>query len=267
MRGKQSKIGYVVILLVGILLTRPAHACEFATQQRSFPIGYFKDGIAVLEFKAKRRFKGEVEVIGWMGDAYVRVYDYNLRPVDSIYLDIVPWFSQMDYDSVLHQLFDKSLHVTQTWPGFTQVRCVDIQDCLLKPDCSIAKLQGDSVHQNIDIVFPSGDLYPIQVFHDTTSYAYSILDYYGYQHTMRDSLHIFTDLFCIGSLRTYMVGDFALYVMHITTGQLLYDAEDQPIRDQAYFREEGYFVDASNGLFIEGCMHHAQGFDYLFMEF
>lgn len=251
-------------LLFSLFVSTHLLACNFAVQNRIFPLGMTSTGIVVVEVRLDRG-SPEIELTGnrstiydesaWSGRSYLKVYDQNQREISAEIIDSNLNISQLAYDSILQTIIEKGLLLTTQFSDFQRITSGKIDFCNYEAKCSYAKLIYDTINNTVSIQNRAGKHFVIPFSDENYTITADIKSIYL---EPGNSVTDLNGLLLISSYRAYHINDRTVYVAHIAVGQ------DYSKHAEKYKKQQ--FSDIANSAFSEPVIYHSQGFDFVFWE-
>ncbi len=255
-----------LILLFSIVYFIQASACLSAHQNRIFPIGVSAKGLLVLEVHLDRSDDVESEdgrdVIGnptWYGKVYCNTYkNYELQQSDT--LGILKDFKESELTEKLKPYLQQCNIRIKDLPQFVAAQKESITFYGYSAGAGV-KVISDTIKQTASVRVTPKHIANIPIFlsnfplyQDYQSYFGEVDDTAAYVASMETGL-------LVGSARKYTLGKKALYIVHLESGQLYPDPENEK---KVHAAESKHFIET--GLFTEPVMHHGHGFDFYILE-
>ena len=255
-----------ILLIITLVYSLHSLACLSAHQNRIFPIGISSQGLMVLEVHLDRSDDVESEdgrdVIGnptWYGKVYCNTYkDYELQHSDT--LGILKDFKESELIEKLNPYISQCIDKTNSLPQFVAAQKESITFYGYSAGAGV-KVISDTVKQTASVRVTPKHVANIPIFssnfplyQDYQAYFGEVDDTAAYVASMETGL-------LVGSARKYTLGKKALYIVHLESGQLYPDPENEK---KVHAAESKHFIET--GLFVEPVMHHGHGFDFYILE-
>lgn len=254
-----------LLFIAALFVTTCASACLSAHQNRIFPIGISSRGLVVLEVHLERSddedggaAPDELDPV-WYGKVYCNTYkDYELQESDT--LGILKDFKESELAEKLKEYLSRCIDKAKALPQFVKAQREMITFYGYSAGAGV-KVISDTVKQTASVRVTPKHMANIPIFssnfplyEDYQSYFGEVDDTAAYVASLETGL-------LVGSVRKYTLGKQALYIVHLESGQLYPDPENEK---KVHAAESKHFTDT--GLFTEPVMHHGHGFDFYILE-
>lgn len=253
------------LLSLILISSMSASGCLSAHQNRIFPIGISSKGLVVLEVHLERSddedggaAPDELDPV-WYGKVYCNTYkDYELQHSDT--LGVLKDFKERELAEKLKPYLQQCNNRINSLPQFVAAQKESITFYGYSTGAGV-KVVSDTVRQTAGVRVTAKHMANIPIFssnfplyQDYQAYFGEVDDTAAYVASMETGL-------LVGSARKYTLGKQVLYIVHLESGQLYPDPENDK---KVHAAESKHFI--GTGLFTEPVMHHGHGFDFYVLE-